>query len=369
MLYVMPLVALLLNTALAQEGEPWLVQSVAPQLHPVGPAFLRDWQLNTRDLMAGQRASPLFRSTAAGMDVHWRLAAYDTEMPWLFEEQQEQARQLAWLGTSLGFQQTVQAIVSQSPEISALYMGIRTVTAPSIEIRGTPNRSGGGPRVKLNQGSRNRAAAMASLSEAPLSARSRQTRVRIGSGVNVVQLQPPGAAEDQQVYTLGLVSSVEADRIGPLSFRAAAAVVQPGPDATHVNWNGNARVPLRYGVSILNNINGTAEAVTRISSGVEYRPGASPYNVRLTASQRLDLGEERVMLSVTRQLRWTLPVDIERWPLGAEPGTRGPYLPQLPDRSPHQLTGTLTIGSFAGRAQAAEGLAGVPGDVRVTTLP
>lgn len=382
----MLLLGFLAALAHAQDPTAWLAQPVAPELHPVGPAYLYDWQVTTSRIMGGRRASPLFRSTAAAMDVHWRLAAYDAEAPLLLDDQQQQARQLAWTGASLGMQQTVESIVTASPELGMLYRCVRTVTAPSVEIQARPGQFEGDRadvRLNVNQGSRNRAVDLAAFEEQGTARRA--PRFRLGGGLDIVQLEGRNIAEDELNFGLGLSSSAELDRLGPLNLRARATVVRPNEDVTRLSWNGSARLPLSHGVSLMSGINGDAESVFRLNSGVELRPQKAPsYNIRLVATQRIDTQEERLMLTLNRQLRWRLPNDIRSWPLGAEIGAPGPLPQSFPNRQPHQLTNFLppspdqvAVGErpppdplllFRRGPQLSERPGGIPGDIDIAAL-
>lgn len=380
------LLAFIGSLAQAQAHLDWLLEPVSPTLHTVGPAFLYDWRQNTHRIVGGDQASPLFQNTAAAMDVHWRLAAYDTEQPILLDEQQRQARKLAWMGTTLGLHQTIEQMLSGSPEFSAIYRSMRTITAPSVELRGRrPDAPGSRVQVMLNQGSRNRAASNAQFSESP---RRRQTsRLRLGGGVSVVRRDLPGDREDDTELAIGYQSSLEVDRIGPLSFRARSVLLrsESASESLQVSWSGSARLPLVHGLSAMGGITGSNEDLFRLSTGLELRLRRVPRTtLRLIAMQRPDLSEERITLSLVRQSRWPAPVDIDGWPLGAELDAHGVPALVFPERDPHVLTsllpplpGTTPIGelappdthtSLARRHQLGEGLGGVPGDVGVAAL-
>ena len=352
---VLMLLATIAALAWAEEPSP-LEGSFAPTLRPPQPSFMEDLHLHIRDEMAGRGASPLFRATAASMEVYWRIAAYDTQPLTLTEQQQQQTVDLARMGVTLGLQSTVEDIVSRSPELATVYRCLRTFTSPSIEVYpsriGSSGGSGeGGAAVRLNATSNARAtAALASFDENNRRGRP-PPRLRLGSGFTLVELQsaPTTAAArrfsldgEQSVVKPGMLVMLEADRLGPLSLRSRAALVQPDPRSFSVDWVASARTTLLPQISTMGSIGGDQTAPLRTAASLEWRPTTEiPMQLALVGSQRLLDGEERVMLQYTQQLRWRIPNDIDRWPLGQELDAVGMPPIVLPDRGPPVLVRLL----------------------------
>lgn len=374
---------LILLVSLSQAREPYdlMLEPVTPNLHVVGPAFLRDWHANTAAIMSSPRGSPLFRNNAAHMDAYWRLAAFDTTLPYISEEQSLTVREQAWLGTSLGLQQTIAALAGENPGVQAIYRSLRTLSSPSIEL--SKSEQDTSRTIRFNEGYRNRSAAMARFEQG--TNRTQGTRIRLGGGLNVVSIPEDNTLEETWNPTLGYISALEADRVGPFNFRVQSTVVRTDADVLSVNWMGSIRAPIHRNAGIVTTINGTEEQITRQSLGLEVRHRAPPLTlIRLSAVQILPRSEEQLVLSVTRQFQWQLPVEVGQPLPGATDSAASPALIALPDRQPHTLTSLLpampdtapigvsgpveTDRSLRRRSQRCQCLGGVPGNVGVAAF-
>ena len=322
------LVAAMVASALAQPSD-WYAEPVVSALHPVRQPFLHRWQNNLSVVMAGDNASPLFRNSATNMDAHWRLAANDIETPWLSEEDRLRAIEHAGLGASLALQRSFNQLIARSPEFSTVVRSLRTLAGPSLEIA----QRNGDVSVRLNEGTRNQRTSMARLNE-PTQRRpppGGDFRVRPGpslrlsSGlqvVDVVRLDDDG--EEYTILRPGLSLSADADRIGPATIRLRTALIQSGQQPS-LDWRAAVRVNTLPGIALLGELSGDETLPQRLQSGVEWRiPTDHNLNTRLIGSHRVEDGERRVMLMLSRPMRWHIPNDLQRWTLGQEIGTPGP---------------------------------------------
>jgi hypothetical protein len=322
------LAAMLIAAATAQPSD-WYAEPVASSLHPVREPFLHRWQDNVTAVMSGSGASPLFRNTSAQMDAYWRLTANDTTRPWISEEEEQQAMQQAGLGALLALQLSANQIISRSPEFSTIQRGLRTLGGPSLVIEEKRE----GVKVSLNEGPKNQRVAMASIEEPRQPDRSRDilprqppTRMRLSSGLRVIDITR--TAESGEEYTIlrpGLSLSAEADNLGPVSLRLQTALVQERPRQPSVDWRAAVRLSTLPGVALVGDIQGDEQLPSRLQTGVEWRiPAEVVLTTRLMGSYRVEDGEERLMLQLTRPMRWNIPNDMQRWPLGQELDGRGP---------------------------------------------
>ncbi|MFT5683482.1 MAG: hypothetical protein ACI8RZ_004414 [Myxococcota bacterium] len=314
------LTAMLIASASAQPSD-WYTEPVTASLQPVREPFLYHWQDNVSTVMASPTASPLFRASAARMDVYWRLAAYDTSLPWLSEQDAQQAIEQASLGAMLALQLSADQIISRSPEFATIQRSLRTLAGPSMLIEKKPD----GVNLKLNDGPKNQRVAMASINE-PRQQQRPSPQVRLSSGLRIVELtRVDGSGQDYTILRPGLSLTANADRIGPATLRLRASLLQERLDETTVDWQAAARLNTIPGVALLGDVQGSEEQLARLQTGVEWRlPIAEVVTTRLTGSYRVEDGEQRVMLQVNRPLRWHIPSDIQRWPLGQELDARGP---------------------------------------------
>ena len=324
------LLTTLLATAAAQS--PWYATPVAVDLHPVGESLMGRWQRNVSDVMSGPGASPLFRSTAAAMDVHWRLSAYDTEPPWLMDDQRTRAMELSWVGTTMALQLTAQQILARNDTMSTIYRSLRTLTGPSLEVQ----RHGDSMRVRLNEGDKNPSVAIARLQESPPSL---SPRLKVSSGLHLIEsTELSDEGEEYVVIRPGLSIASSIDRAGPLSLRLRTSLMQTSDQGTTVDWLAMSQLNLTPSLSLLADAQGQLDTPRRLQAGVGWtHQSPDRTSVRLTGSQRLEDGEERVMVSITCPLRWYIPADIQRWPLGVVPGRPGPQPLLVRDRSPNTL--------------------------------
>ncbi|MDG1480018.1 MAG: hypothetical protein P8R54_10515 [Myxococcota bacterium] len=315
------MLAVLLITAAAAQPSDWYAAPVVSFLQPVRDPFLYRWQNNVSAVMSGRTASPLFRASAAQMDVYWRLAAFDTETPWISTQDAQLAMEHAGLGALLALQLSTDQIVSRSPEFSTVQRSLRTLAGPSMVIE----KEQEGVRVQLNERPRSQRVAMASLQE-PLRGRRPSPQVRVSSGLRVVEVtRTSPIGEDYTILRPGLSLTAGAEHLGPVNLQLRTSLLQERINQTTVDWRAAIRLRALPGISLLGDAQGDEQLVARLQTGVEWRlPVAPLVTSRIIGSYRVDDGEQRVMLQVNRPLQWHIPSDIQRWPLGQELDARGP---------------------------------------------
>ncbi|MEL6341797.1 MAG: hypothetical protein AAFV53_01605 [Myxococcota bacterium] len=330
--------AAMFSVAIAADN-PLVDEPVALNLHPVHTSFVGDWQSRTRDLMGGRQASPLFRSSASAMDVYWRLAANDIDRPLLLPQQEQQAIDLAWLGGGLGLTESLNAIIQQTPELARLHQLVRSVTAPSVEVQAHDQ----GVRVSLNGGMNNARVEAANLNESVRLFS--PPRIRLSSGLTVIQIDTAEEEDTFDPIRPGLSMMLALDRIGPVSLRARSALVQMPDNEVTVDWFATGRLNLTPRLTALGNISGDEMITRTMATGLEWRLVAKNRTafVRLMASQRLTNGDERVMVTYNQPLRWRVPSDIKRWPLGQEPDAFDPPPVFIRDTGPNQLVSLVPM--------------------------
>ena len=307
------MLAVLLITAAAAQPSDWYAAPVVSSLQPVRDPFLYRWQDNVSAVMSGRTASPLFRASAAQMDAYWRLAAVDTERPWISDQDAQLAMEHAGLGALLALQLSIDQIISRSPEISTIQRSLRTLAGPSMVIE----KKQEGVQVQLNERPRSQRVAMASLQE-PLRGRRPSPQVRVSSGLRIVEdTRGNPAGEDYTILRPGLSLTAGAEHLGPVNLQLRTALLQERTNQTTIDWRAAVRLRALPRVSLLGDIQGDEQLVARLQTGVEWRlPVAPLVTSRIIGSHRVADGEQRVMLQLNRPLQWHIPSDIQRWPLG-----------------------------------------------------
>lgn len=354
---------------------PWMTAAVT--LHPVRPQPVLTWQRNTRDAMSGPGASIWYRDHSTALDTRWRLeqAGYLVESS---PDDEEQVRRLAFAGALMGLERTVNDALDRSDVLGPARRVFAFVSGPGLTLR----ERDGETRVQAASAHAPAGAMVAAVEQVP--SRRPDTRLRLGSGLSLVDL-------DGDDYSLGaapaLVARVFID-VRALGLDALHLELQDPdllletPDDTPLRWQVSARQGLVPGLFLL--AAATSDPWTglpaRWRAAVELRPPVwRPWALRLSTSHRLPLendpadpGEQRVELTLRADLAWRVPQDVDRWPLGLEPGARGLVLPMIEDSGPNQVQpvvrDALSRALDTSGDQAPQRVRGVPGDVRIVRL-
>jgi hypothetical protein len=338
----------------------WYLQPTATELRPVQPdALMPRWHARMDTLMAGARASSVYRDTASRMDVALRLSEIDGRLPYASRDQQRRAAQLALVGAGRGWQLTLGDVVNESDALGRAQAVLRSAMSPGVSVRA--REQGGGPRISSDQGPRNDAVASAEIKDPAAWRADRATRdaprpgVRTGvTGAVVANLDSALGADDRgdsegepgaaslvartfvQVEDLGL------DRLRlQVSGRPHSAL-----QAVAVGWSAVARQELTVNTALIGEIAGDTENVRDpeadlsphlMRGALDLRVAPMPrWVVRssLTRVTRSGLPIEYIAGASFRiNTSWMLPVSARRYPRGQRPNTGGgPLL--LADRSP-----------------------------------
>lgn len=339
--------SLALSTATAAPRS-WADEPVATELHPVAAQpFVHRWHARMEDQMAGPRASSTFRSMSSRMDVLLRIAEFEGQMPWVSQDGQRRALQLAINGATLGWQVALGDVVNQSDELSAARGRVRSLFNPAVS-RGTSPEAQSSAMVSdaVVQGAVTDPTAWRSDSTAP-----RKPAVRTGLGGMIANNLDPaltggGYDEGERPYSLVGRGFVQVDNVGLDTLRVQVSG-RPGVgfEALGVNWTALGRHELTSRLALVGQLQGgTGDVFTpQDDLSPHFAQGALDLRVApergwilrtaLSRADRGELGQERIAgVSFRINSRWRLP-----WSPSERRGqvdATGAPLPWLPDRSP-----------------------------------
>jgi len=326
---------MLLARATLAASSLWYDGEVAADLRPVRMQPWLDWQRATAASMAGPRASPLFRDTANELDCYWRLESASGVPTLLSPEVGERALELSLLGSNLGWNVALAQLLEDAPVLDTVRRIGNTLAHPSLRI--TPTRPEG--RVALGDGPVDRRLARAQADEPDLNA---LPVVRLSS--HLVLFSPPTLLADDEepvdpIQPQALVI-LHTQRVGLTQTQwvqgLSPAEVPLQPPQSRSVLSARQQVIPRW--SVIGEVRWDQWLLTAQRGGLEFRPRPR-WLVRAIYTQRPDpvTPEQKVMVTLSRRLRWRLPQDIDRWPLGQEVGAPGPWLPAIPDHQPSPL--------------------------------
>ena len=325
-------------------------------LHPVRTQPIADWQRATAAVMAGPGASTFYRDVAAEMDVRWRLEAAGTTLEPFDEADEMRVLNLSLTGAGIGLQRVLEATVSRSPELRVVHTIARSVASPSLSVQ----KRDSGMKVDVDRGTRMAGPAMADASELPCPYRAppspadarRAPRgpprpppptVRVGTGFDLGETD-----EETATINPAVSGDLEARNAGVDTLRLESSVTR-APDAAISpveTWAIVARQDVLPRVSLHADLRSAAfQALpTRALAGLSWSPRSDErWYTRVNVIrafpapvERLVNGEWRVEVQLRANVGWRLPQDVNRWPLGLEPGARGVVLPSIPDRGPNR---------------------------------
>jgi hypothetical protein len=325
----------------------WDGEVVARALHPVRAHPMADWHQAMSLAMEGPQASTLFRATSSRMDCHWRLSSTGPA-PELTETFEQVVLDQALLGASLGLEATLRNTLDRSEDMAVIRRVIRTAIRPGIEWTGGDD----GGEFRVDDHSRRGRMAMVELEDGrphlPVSSRPPPLpQLRVGSGLRLVSSDDSdplmGSLEidaDPALSTYAYGTHIGLDQV-----RLELLWVNPGSPSQDLGWEVVIRESLHPVVAWIGSLHGALDGeLERARSTLEWHPSqAHPWVLRTGVSLRTDREVPvRVEISLQTRTRWMIPHEQSRWPLGLEPGARGPTWPRLPDRGPNEL---VTLGS------------------------
>lgn len=291
--------------------------------------------------MAGPMASAQFRESANRMDIHWRLSAVDGASPTLSVEERDRLLELSVAGASLGARAVLREVLSRDQGVERVRQIVHTAVSPGVEMR----REEEGLTVRLDSPvhpARSTADDLDDPSE--LRAAGLQgpppPSFRTGTAFRMVS---DATRPSEPHYTLAASGFVQSTQVGVDLLRADLITRPIGP-RWQGGWSVGARQALHPALSLLGDAQGGIRSAIpqRYRAGVELRsPRLRPFVVQLTGTHvgpPGTLDAERIGFFVLRtNLRWRLPGDIDRWPLGQVPGAPGPFLPDIDDLGPNRM--------------------------------
>lgn len=347
--------------AVEEDALPWSAQPTARTLYPVRPQPMLVWQRAMIDAMAGPDASPLFRDAASALDVRWRLVAADQDVLPPTPEEADRALDLSLRGAGMGLERVLREALRRSEVLNVAEGVLRTTLRPAIVLERGP----GGPRVRVDDHLWDARANLAAVTEGPRATGPRPPglyrppprgprppRVRVGSGMRLVD--DPRVDESRETALLAstrpAVSGwVGMEGLGLDALQAGVTWVDPWYDANSelVWWDLAARQPLAPRVFLRLELSSRDPSILpdRGRAGVSWQlPGYDTWRLSLDGTRRFpkpidpeDPGEWRAELRLSTNLGWHVPVDIDRWPLGHQPGARGPVLPSVTPVGPNEV--------------------------------
>jgi len=331
---------------MAAAEQPWYHHRSSVDLHPVRQQLWLSWQRHTHVVMAGPRASPLFRDDTARMEVLWRLAAVDGQAPALTPDETQRVFDLALVGATMGLGSTVDEMARRSEGLDSAVRLARAATGPGIRIQRSDQPSGG-VDIGLEEGRSHGRAARAHIAEPPSPmARRGPPGVHFGQGFRIEERTD----DEGRRYLPAAVAHLELRRVGVDVLRLEDSVIYESPEVLVHDWVVLARQQLKPGLTLHGEIRGEGRTPypdrVRGSVAVRHaslrqwslRPGVSQTLARPDRDNEVALRWEVQLRWVTR---WRLPVAVDQWPLDHEIGQPGRPLPTIADHGPHQLTDPL----------------------------
>lgn len=323
-------------------------------LSPVRTPYLAWWQQATARTMAGDGASAWYRDTATQLDVQWRLAEMSPEQVFLEDGVRNRAVDMVLVGAMSGWNATLRRALRATPELVPLQTAIQAALTPGLHIQ---KGASGQTRVQAaDPASRNQQAALADINQGPtVDATGRMRKpprsIRTGSAVTLFRLPSSSdidaGATNNNPIAPGLSSWVEVREVLVDAARVQTRLEQPaeGGFRPTLRWVAVARQGLMPSWAVIADLQGTRGEVRPTRSGVAVEHnlshmGLPAWAMRVNAAQeqRPELGdnirEQRVMFTVRTNFGWYLPQDVDRWPLGHQPGAPGPVLPDLAPSGP-----------------------------------
>lgn len=316
----------------------------AVTLRPTAPNYWAEWRSATTRVMSGRRASPLYRDSCNRMSAWWRLVEVDRERPYLSEEDESRARNLAWIGTIEGFENMLRETFERSEQLGVLYRIGSTVSGADLQL----SKRGEKTRVRYNADPTGARHGQIELNEdGIMQSRRSDPSVRGGFAFRLVDM---AAEEDVVDAQLAWTSYFDLRRLGfdglrlqlsdTLTESQAAVPSPPDPASTEKGlWSATLRQGIVPALDAFGRISGQEYldwAPTELASGLSLQlPVENPWFLRGELQRRLPGtdpsglqpdGEWRVMLSLRSQLRWSLPSSSEGWPLGQQVDLSSPAL-------------------------------------------
>lgn len=325
---------------------PWYQQPAAIlPVHPVHDQPWLLWQRATADAMAGPYASPLFRETACELDVMWRLVDANQDPLPLAAADAELARDLALTGAGMGFGRLVQELADRSETFHVLRNVIYTALSPGLIFR----QGGEGAPVKLDTRPQPGAIVRANIDQ-PRVAPNRPLpppSLHLGTGFGLVDTATGSAADPQEQPVPAVRAWLDFGAPGRVSARVDARWLEPWePTRSSVpSWQVAGRLPLPYRFALNVEATGAEETGLPLRQRIALShplPERPSWVLRLGGTHlppgaERETDEWRVDLSLRANLDWNIPVDLDRWPLGQQPGSTGSGLPRIPDASPNRV--------------------------------
>lgn len=344
------LVPFLVGTAAAspalpeQSARETLVQE---NLHPVREQVLATWQRETRRAMSGPRASPYFRDLANRMDVTWRLRATQAFPQPLSIGLRDQVLQQSIDGGAQGWRATFRKSVARHEELSQVFDIASMATGPRLSFRQKKERV----RIEVDEDAGSMEAQTALLEQgADEGLANRPSKLSTGGGLHLVQRSDPEAPETLRILPAA-TSYIRLQNVGLHALQIHTLLIndpsisEERPHQLIGSWRVAGRQQLVPGLSAVGQGRGRLRTgqVNLASAGLEWRiPGEGRFVTRAQVSrlriEEVDRLDRRAELVLRTNLRWRVPSDIDRWPLGQEPGAPGPWLPEVPDAGPMAMT-------------------------------
>lgn len=337
----------------------WYLQPTATELRPVQPdAVMPRWHSTMDALMAGPRASSVYRDTASRMDVALRLSEVDGRLPYASRDQQLRTVQLALIGAGRGGQLTLSHVVDEIEALGRARAVVRSAMSPGVSVRA--REGGGGPRISADEGPRNNDVASAEIKD-PAAWRgdtSSQPKARpeLRAGVTggmVTNLQPAlnGGAnsgdDDGPISVMGR-TFVQVEQIGLDRLRLEVnGRPQTGFQAVAVGWSAIARQELTWNSALIGELAGDTSNIRGrdvdlsphlLRGAFDLRVAPMPRWVVRSSLTRITRNNEPTEYIAGASFRvnagWMLPVSATGYPRGHVPGAAGGAGLALPERGP-----------------------------------
>lgn len=365
---------------------PWYAEPVGLTLHPVRPQPMLAWHRAVATMMAGPDASTLFRDVSNKLDVYWTLEAADLDPLPLDDATRDLAFDRSLQGMTLGFSRLLQDTLDSNEVLATADRVIGTGLRPSLIVE----KGDDGTHVRLDQrpwSSNGSLASVADPSRSPQNGPPKPS-LRTGAGVRLVE-----DADRGDTPLTDLVPAAQGwlglDDMGVDALFMDATWVRPWARPKHpqIWWDFAMRQALtsRLALRVSTSNADDNPLPDRARAGFSWQiPGYRDWRIYLDGvhdfpdpSDPEDPGEWQVVTRLSASLGWHLPVDVDRWPLGQEPGAPGPMLLALRPTGPNETAPLARPPREDRAAQAsppsgveqAEGGGGVVCDDRVGAAP
>jgi len=337
----------LAGVALAADAAPtpWYAEPVGLTLHPVRPQPMLAWHRAVATAMAGPDASTLFRDVSNKLDVYWTLEAADLDPIPLDDATRDLAFDRSLQGLTLGFSRLVQDTLDNNEVLETADRVVATGLRPAVIV----DRGDEGTRVRLDRRPWSASGSLASVSDPSHLPREGPPTpsLRTGGGLRLVEDPDLGdtpltdLAPAAQAW-LGL------DNLGVDALLVDATWVRPWarPEHPRIWWDFALRQALTTRLALRASTSSADDnpLPDRARLGFSWQiPEHQDWRVYLDGVRYFpdpadpgDPGDWQVVTRLSASLGWHLPVDIDRWPLGQEPGAPGPMLLSLRPGGPNE---------------------------------